>query len=232
MYKNKGKQPVNKQGSRVESLAEDILRGDFHRIGPLVSDARQILTRFCVQGHLATREEYDENERKRRCDWTVEWAAEAIFVHILPEVFTAAIYGQGDEWIPNQDAEEASIPGLPYDILMFYFEDKPLAVLVYASEEYQEDTEDSIEYLESIQAIYVDEDVVSELELTDDDVKGYLDVLITVALGKRFAEDSDAAVMRRPTITVARNQEGYFEQMCEENLWGRTEQEAGYVVYN
>ena len=243
MHENKGNLSINSKESRIESLAEDIVRGDFYRIGPLTTDACRLLVQFCAEGHLATREEYDESERKRQCDWAVETAAEAIFVDILPEVFTAVVYGQEgeEEWMPVPDADEVSIIGLTHDILMVYLEGLPFAVSIFTSDEYYPDPEDEYseeikisvtpEHLEAIQAIYVDEGVVSQLGLSKDEVGVYLEMLVSKTL-ERFTYDSDSTEMFRPTITVAKNQEGYFEQTAYEFLWGKTEQEAGYIVFN
>lgn len=240
VYKNKGNLSINNKESRIESLADDILRGDFNRIGPLETDASRLLVQFCAEGHLATRDNYDEDERKRQCDWAVETANEAIFVDIVPEIFNAAIYGQEEEWRPIPDVEEIPVVGLPYDILMIYLEGLPLAVAIFASDEYQPEPDEFVEeveiskspmHIEMIQAIYVDEAVVSQLGLSDDEVGVYLEMLVSKTL-ERFTFDDESYEMFRPTITIAKNQEGYFEQMADEFLWGKTEQEVGYIIFN
>lgn len=235
MYKNEGLS-INNRQSGIESLAEDILRGDFYRIGPLATDARQLLAQFCAEGHLAVRENYGEDERKRQCDWVVETASEAVFLDIVPEVFGAVVYGQEGEWEPMVDEDVPPIAGLPCDLLVIYLEGLPLAVSVFSSETDLEESEEAdntenVVYIEQIQAVYVDEGVVSQLNLSKEEVGVYLEMLISKTM-ERFTFDDESARSFRPTITVAKNQEGYFEAMAEEYLWGRTEQEAGYVIFN
>lgn len=239
MYTNKGSSSSIKSEGRIESLADDIFRGDFLKIGSLVADACRLLVQFSAEGHLAVREEYDEDERKRQCNWAVETAAEEIYVNILPNIFCSIIYDQEEDWEPIEEIEEVSVIGLSDDVVVVYLEGLPLAVAVFGADEYEpEESELSEEVvllasnrIEAIRAIYVDEAVVDQLGLEKDEVGAYLEMLISKTM-ERFTFDSNSCEMFRPTITIAKNQEGYFSQMADEYLWGKTESEAGYLIFN
>lgn len=241
MYTNKGSNSSSiKNEGRLESLADDIFRGDFLKIGPLVADACRLLVQFSAEGYLAVREEYDEDEKQRQCNWTVESAAEEVYVDIVPDIFNSVVYGQEEDWEPIDEIDEIPVVGLFNDIVVFYLDELPLAVAVFSADEYEPEEPDEFseevvvlasKRIEAIKAVYIDEGVVGQLGLESDEVGVYLEMLISKTV-ERFTVGSDSCEMFRPTITIAKNQEGYFSQMAEEYLWGKTEQEAGYVIFN
>lgn len=223
---------------RIESLAEDIARGDFSAVGPLVTDASRLMILFNAEGYLATREQYTPGMQKRQEGLVSERAAERLYMELIPEILDAVIYCQDEDWQPVED-EEIIFQDLPSDIIVAYIQDIPLAAAIFSTDAYEstsgldeplEETEFSSE-VEAIEAIYIDEGTVSEFGLSSEEVAASLKMLISKTL-ERFDPDGDAAKMFRPIITISKNQEGYFSKMAEEYVWGKTEQEAGYLIYN
>ncbi|MBR3177693.1 hypothetical protein IKF27_02745 [Candidatus Saccharibacteria bacterium] len=226
---------------RIESLAEDIARGDFSAVGPLVTDVSRLMILFNAEGYLATRDQYTPRAQKRQESLISEQAAERLYMELIPEVLDAVVYCQGEEWQPVEEDEAVEIRNLPSDIIVLYVQELPLVAAVFSSDEYQLEPDDEfsseiefssiVEYIEAIEAMYIDEGTANELGLDSEEVYYYLKMLIAKTL-ERFDPDGDAARMFRPTITIPKNQEGYFSEMAKEYVWGKTEQEAGYLIYN
>ena len=235
MTYTKNEKSINSREIRIESLAEDIARGDFSAVGPLVTDASRLMILFNAEGYLATREQYTPGMQKRQEGLVSEQAAERLYMELIPEILDAVIYCQDEDWQPVED-EEIVFQNLPSDIIVAYIQDIPLAAAIFSTDAYEstsgldEETEFSSE-VEAIEAIYIDEGTVSEFGLLPKEVTAPLKMLISKTL-ERFDPDGDAAKMFRPSITISKNQEGYFSEMSEEYIWGKTEQEAGYLIYN
>ena len=235
MTYTKNEKSINSREIRIESLAEDIAKGDFSAVGPLVTDASRLMILFNAEGYLATREQYTPGMQKRQEGLVSEQAAERLYMELIPEILDAVIYCQDEDWQPVED-EEIVFQNLPSDIIVAYIQDIPLAAAIFSTDAYEstsgldEETEFSSE-VEAIEAIYIDEGTVSEFGLLPKEVTASLKMLISKTL-ERFDPDGDAAKMFRPIITISKNQEGYFSEMAEEYIWGKTEQEAGYLIYN
>ena len=235
MTYTKNEKSINSREIRIESLAEDIARGDFSAVGPLVTDASRLMILFNAEGYLATREQYTPGMQKRQEGLVSEQAAERLYMELIPEILDAVIYCQDEDWQPVED-EEIVFQNLPSDIIVAYIQDIPLAAAIFSTDAYEstsgldEETEFSSE-VEAIEAIYIDEGTVSEFGLLPKEVTAPLKMLISKTL-ERFDPDGDAAKMFRPSITISKNQEGYFSEMAEDYIWGKTEQEAGYLIYN
>ncbi|MDO4889433.1 MAG: hypothetical protein Q4A25_01935 [Candidatus Saccharibacteria bacterium] len=234
VYGNKGNSSIKiDENGRIESLADHVLENNLIGVGKLMDDTYRLYLQFSVEGHLAVREQYAKDDLKELCEFAMEQAATRFFANIVPTIFND-LNEDGCGWEPLADARKHVDDSFHADIFCLYLEELPLAVAIYdADEYYQEGIELPID-IEAIEAVYVDEAVVSQLGLSEEEVGAYLDCLITKLMEKRFDADSDSAEMFRPTITIAKKQEGYFSEMAETYLWGRTEDEdeAGYIIFN
>lgn len=234
MYTNKGELSINiDENGRIESLADHVLENNLIGIGKLMDDIYRLYLQFSAEGHLAVRDQYAEDELKELCDFATEQAATRFYANIVPTIFSD-LNEDGCGWEPVTDAREHVDNSFHADAFCLYLEELPLAIAVYnADEYYQEGIEFPIN-IEAIEAVYIDEAVVAQLELSEELVGTYLYCLITRLMEKRFDTGTDSAEMFRPTITIAKNQEGYFSKVAEDYLWGKTEDEdeIGYVIFN
>lgn len=229
VYTNKGnsnssiKEP---KSSSIKNLGDCILENSCLELSQLAGDIYRLYIQFCAEGHLATREQYDEDERKRQCDLVVHEAAVRFFAGIMPEVVTGL--DNDGKWEPIPDAAEVAVRGLYADAFMMYLEGLPFAMAIFSADEYESDEPECIE---AIEAIYVDKSTVVDLGFSNEDVAVYLEMLITEVIDKRFSP-SDDGLYRRPAVTIAKRQEGYFRQLEEIYFWGRSENGQGYVDFN
>lgn len=228
-YENKGAL-VNKV-TGIKSLGNCILENNSLEFSRLTSDIYRLYIQFCAEGHLAKREDYDEDERKQMCDHVIQEAVNRFFAEIVPEV-VSGFYGDGEGWEVIPDATEISVRGLYADAFAIYLEGLPLAMVIYEADDFSEDEDEEPEHIEALEAVYVDEAVASQLELSEDDVMTYLEMLVSEIVKWRFCPSPEEGLYRRPTLTIVKNQEGYFSKMADIYLWGKTEDEPGYVIFN